>query len=127
MASNQVRSGSLLRCMTMPAVTDVWRWQPRAFPREWLGLQLPALAHAAGGANEAIRPPQLCQMPSTGDLIRKSTVKAGPGHRLIMLPAASHVNIIGTSAPPSTQFYAHSVYWLCHRNERQEPVHTVGI
>lgn len=38
-----------------------------------------------------------------------------------MLPAASHVNIIGTSAPPSTEFYAHSVYWLCHRNQREEP------
>ena len=120
--------------ITLDAVTEVSEKQgeglrgtrrlavaARAFPREWLGLQLPALAHAAGGANEAIRPPQLCQMPSTGDLIRKSTVKAGPGHRSIMLPAASHVNIIGTSAPPSTEFYAHSVYWLCHRNQREEP------
>ncbi len=28
MASNQVRNGSLLRCITVPAVTEVWRWQP---------------------------------------------------------------------------------------------------
>ena len=27
-ASNQVRSGSLLPCMTVPAVTEVCRWQP---------------------------------------------------------------------------------------------------
>src|ERR1700676_1945462 len=27
-ASNQVRNGTLLRCMIVPAVTDVWRWQP---------------------------------------------------------------------------------------------------
>src|SRR5271167_3223370 len=27
-ASNHVRSGNLLRCMTVPAVTEVCRWQP---------------------------------------------------------------------------------------------------
>src|SRR5664280_1130709 len=95
-ASNQVRSGSLLRCMTVPAVTDVWRWPTGAFPGERFGIEFPALAGAADGAGEAIRPPELREMAGARALVRKSTIEVAPRHWTIMLPTACHKNITGT-------------------------------
>lgn len=48
-----------------------------AFPGEWLGLKFPALAGAAGGADETVRPPEIREVTRARTLVRKPAVEVG--------------------------------------------------
>src|SRR4029077_233231 len=96
-AVNQAVSGSLLPCITVPAVTEVCRPQPahsqvNRFPK------FPAPHPAASRADEPDRPTPLKQMPRACRFVRKTLCELSTRHRTIMLPPARHENIIGTSS-----------------------------
>jgi len=60
------------------------------FPSRAISLQRPALTGAARGANEALRPPSLRQIPRAGFLIGKTRVERLAGHRSVIFPSGWH-------------------------------------
>src|SRR5258705_13704668 len=65
-------------------------------PGERLGLELPALANAAGRTDETIRPPLRGEIAGARRPVRKPSVELRPRHRPIGFPSARHKNIMAT-------------------------------
>ncbi len=61
------------------------------FPSRAISLQRPALAGAARGANEAVRPPAARQILRARFLIGKTRVERLAGHRSVIFPSGWHV------------------------------------
>ena len=60
------------------------------FPSRAVSLQRPALAGAARGANEAVRPPSVHQVLRARFLIGKTRVERLAGHRSVIFPSGWH-------------------------------------
>ena len=60
------------------------------FPSRANSLQRPALAGAARGANEAVRPPSVRQILRARFLIGKTRVERLAGHRSVIFPSGWH-------------------------------------
>src|SRR5208283_3352233 len=90
-------------------------------PGERLGLELPALADAAGRTDETIRPPLRGKVAGTRRPVRKPSVELRPRHRPIGFPSARHQNIMATSGRLSTDSSRPCYYHWGHRSQREEP------
>src|SRR6266849_11003856 len=90
-------------------------------PGERLGLELPALADAAGRTDETVRPSLRGEVAGARRAVRKPSVELRPRHRPIGFPSARHKNIMATFGRLSTDSSRLSYYHRGRRSQREEP------
>ena len=88
-AQNHAVSGSLERCIAVPAVIEVWRPQSRHSYKRGRLFRLRRAALAAARADEPVRPAPFEQEGRAARFVRKCLLKFGkrarPGHRVYVL------------------------------------------
>ena len=87
---NQVFRGKWLRCMIVPAVTEVSFPQAAHSQLARRRFSSQPLSWPQAGADEAVGPALGCEVPGAGGLIGKARLEGGAGHGAVIFPAAGH-------------------------------------
>ena len=108
--------GQGLRCMIVPAVTEVSF--PQAAHSQLARRRFSSQPlSAAGGADEAVGPAPGGEMPGTGGFIGKARLEGGAGHRAVIFPA----NGMALHEHPAERFVKPGSYLLIHESPSPIP------